>query len=95
MAVKVLIKRKVPENKSEELTKLLQHMRALTMIQPGYISGETLVRVDQPGETLVISSWQSAEDWRQWVLSKEREDIQRRVDELLGENTRYEIFEYP
>lgn len=94
MAVKILIKRKVPQHKTEELSKLLKHLRALTMIQPGYISGETLDRVDVPGENLVISTWQSVESWRNWVLSKERQGIQERIDELLGEKTTYEIYEH-
>jgi heme-degrading monooxygenase HmoA len=94
MAVKILIKRKVPGPKSEELSKLLKHLRALTMIQPGYISGETLDRVDVPGQSLVISTWQSVESWRNWVLGKERQEIQGRIDELLGEETTYEIYEY-
>ncbi|MCG6892321.1 MAG: antibiotic biosynthesis monooxygenase [Desulfobacteraceae bacterium] len=94
MAVKILIKRKVPGHKSEELSKLLKHLRALTMIQPGYISGETLDRVDVLGQSLVISTWQSVESWRTWVLSKERQEIQGRIDELLGEETTYEIYEY-
>ncbi|ADW18555.1 Antibiotic biosynthesis monooxygenase [Desulfobulbus propionicus DSM 2032] len=93
MAVKVLIKRKVAENKVPELDKLLRKMRALTLNQPGYISGESFTRVDEPGVSMVISTWQSLDDWRQWTLSKERIDLQEQIDKLLGEPTRYEIFE--
>ena len=94
MAVKILIKRKVPDSKNQELSRLLKHLRALTMIQRGYISGETLQRVDAPNENLVISTWQSAEAWRDWILSGERKDIQDRIDSLLGEPTSYEIYEH-
>jgi heme-degrading monooxygenase HmoA len=94
MAVKVLIKRKVPEGKAAELRALLIELRSLTMSQPGYISGETLKRFDKPGETLVIGTWESADDWRTWVMSKERTDIQDKIDLLLGEKTEYEIYAY-
>ncbi len=94
MAVKILIKRKVPETKEKSLNALLMELRAFTMNQPGYISGETLKRMDDPGEYLVISTWRSIDDWREWILSKERGEIQNKIDELLGVETQYEIYAY-
>ncbi len=94
MAIKVIIKRKVSESREKELGVLLRQLRSLSMSHPGYISGETLRRFDKPGENLVISTWQSADDWREWVLSKERAEIQDRIDALLGEKTEYEIYTY-
>jgi heme-degrading monooxygenase HmoA len=94
MAVKILIKREVPESREMELNKLLKEMRTFCTQQPGYISGETLKRADRPGEFLVISTWQSMDDWRKWVISKQRKDIQDKIDELLGMETRYEVYAY-
>ncbi len=94
MAVKILIKRFVPENKENELAALLRQLRERTTSQPGYISGETLKRIDKPGENLVISTWQSVDDWRTWVLSEERSKIQDKIDMLLGGETEYEIYSY-
>lgn len=94
MAAKILIRRKVPAGKDNELGILLMQLRSLTMKQPGYISGETLRRHDKPGETLVISTWQSVDNWREWVLSKERSEIQDKIDYLIGTKTEYEIYEY-
>ncbi len=92
MAVKILIKRFVPENKENEVAVLLRLLRERTTSQPGYISGETLKRIDKPGENLVISTWQSVDDWRTWVLSEERTKIQEKIDVLLGDDTEYEIY---
>ena len=94
MAIKVFIKRAVPENAAEALKPLLKKLRNLAMEQPGYVSGETYKRIDRPGENLVISTWQSVDDWRRWVLSEERADIQVKVDYLLGEKTEYEIYAF-
>ncbi len=93
MAVKVLIKRKVAEKQIPELDALLRKMRALTLSRKGYISGESFTRVDQPGISMVISTWQSMDDWREWTLSKERVELQEQIDKLLGAPTEYEIFE--
>jgi heme-degrading monooxygenase HmoA len=92
--IKVHIKRKVPPPKMEDLRVLINELRSLTMGQPGYIAGETLKRVDQPGESLIVAKWQSADYWRQWQQSKARSEIQAKMDQLLGEETRYEIYEY-
>lgn len=93
MAVKVLIKRKVGEKVVPELDTLLKKLRALTLSRKGYISGETFHRVDKEGVNLVISTWQSIDDWREWTLSKERMELQERIDQLLGQPTEYEVFE--
>jgi heme-degrading monooxygenase HmoA len=94
MAVKVIIKRIVPHNKVEALNPLLQKLRNLAMQQPGYISGETFKRIDRPGESLVISTWQSMDDWETWAISDERRRIQDKIDDLLGEKTNFEIYSY-
>lgn len=94
MAVKVLIRRKVSEDKQQELSTLLRELRTLTTNRKGYISGETYDRFDNPGESLVVSTWQSADDWREWVLSPERQVLQSKIDQLLGEETTYEIYQY-
>ena len=92
MSVKVFIKRVVPDHKAQALKPLLIKLRELAMNQPGYISGETYKRIDLPGENLVISTWQSMDYWRQWVLSEERAETQEKIDFLLGEKTALEIY---
>jgi len=94
MAAKILIKRRVPKGKEAELAVLLRELRVLTMNRDGYISGETLRRFDKPGESLVISTWASVDDWREWISSPERAAVQAKIDDLLGMKTEYEIYSY-
>lgn len=94
MSVKVLITRAVPRDKSMEMVQLFREMRALATAQPGYISGETMKSNDRPDTFLVISTWESADDWEKWLLSKERQTIQGKIDGLLGGKTSYEMFHY-
>jgi heme-degrading monooxygenase HmoA len=93
MSVKIFIKRTVSEGKVPELTVLLKRLRSVTLMQPGYISGQTLKRLDQPGETMVISTWRSIEDWNDWVKNDKRIAIQKEIDDLLGSATDYEVYE--
>lgn len=90
--VKVFIKRRVLDQDIPELMDLLKKLRSLTLSQAGYISGETLKRLDQPGSCVVISVWNSKEDWENWLKNKERADVQAEIDRLLGTETQYEVY---
>ena len=94
MTVKIIIKRTVPEDKEKELNILLKQLRNLGINQPGYISGETLKNIEKPNEFLVISTWQSSEDWNRWVQNDNRREIQENIDFLLQAETEYSIFDY-
>jgi heme-degrading monooxygenase HmoA len=94
MAVKILIKRRLPLNKAQDMVAIAGQLRMLAMQQKGYISGETLRRIDNPDEFLVISTWQTFEDWQNWLNSSERKELQSRVDILSGLETTYEVYQY-
>ena len=92
MTVKIIIKRQVPDIQSQQLTPFLKKLRNLAMNQPGYITGETLKGIDPPGQTLVISTWESTEAWQEWLANNERIAIQAQIDVLIGAPTAYEIY---
>ena len=93
MPIQVIIKRKWETDKPEALFPLLTELRSLAEKQPGYISGETLRSLDDPNKYLVFSKWETVDDWKKWLQSKERRDLQGEVDSLIGERTFYELFE--
>ena len=95
MAIEVFIRRKFIKEKADELAPLIVKLRSMATMQPGYISGETLKCIDPPGEIdfLVISTWQSVEHWKKWLLSKERSIIQEKIDTITKEKTEYRIYE--
>jgi len=95
MAVRVLIKRKVTPEKESDLLPLIMRLRLMAAQEPGYVSGETLRKADDPNTYLVISTWHSIEDWNNWSSTKTRADIQKQIDDLLGQETAYEIYHYP
>ena len=93
MAVQVIIKRKLIIEKPEEIFPLLAELRSQAKQQHGYIDSTTLKNIDKPEEYMVISTWETADDWKSWYQSKERRDIQGRVDSLIGERTHYSVYE--
>ncbi|MCP4748128.1 MAG: antibiotic biosynthesis monooxygenase [Desulfobacteraceae bacterium] len=94
MAVKVIIKRTVPADKARNMVPLFREMRSLAMNQEGYISGETLRNTTNPEQFIVISTWQSSQLWSKWLKSDTRQQIQNKIDQLLGGKTEYEIYHY-
>ena len=94
MAVKVFIKRQVPEEKARDIIPLVRQMRSLATNHEGYISGETLRNLESPEEFMVISTWQSSQDWKHWIQSEGRKEIQGKIDSILGGETEYQIFHY-
>lgn len=95
MAIKTLIRRKATKVfEDPQLRTLLIELRTRALAQPGFVSGETLRRVDHPREVLVMGTWKSLDAWNTWKTSGEREEIQTQIDNLLGEATEYEVYEY-
>ena len=93
--VKVLIKRVVPKNKASKMISLFKQMHILAVNQEGYVSAETFNNLNDPDEFLVISTWQSVDDWKAWEASKDRIEIQEQIDRLLGEKTACSVYYYP
>ena len=94
MTIKIVIKRKVPQEREKFLLPLIKELRIATTQQQGYISGETLRRIDNPNETVVVSTWETTDDWKRWLSSSERSALQQKIDTLLGKETEYEIFSH-
>ncbi len=93
MAIQVVIKRDVKQGRqAKELVPLILQMRASAMYQPGYISGETWCDMEHPGECIVISKWESIEDWNKWVRNQTRMMIDQKIETLTGEKSEYRIY---
>ena len=93
MSIQVIIKRKMLIDNPQALLPLLENLRSGARKQPGYIEGVTLRNQKKPEEYMVISTWETADDWEKWFQNKERRDLQGTVDSLMGERTFYDIYE--
>jgi len=92
MAVHVVIKRRLKMNHPETIIPLLKELNDRVQKQLGYISTNTLQSTEDLGAYMVISVWETEDDWKNWFLNTERKDIQDRIDSLIGERTFYEVF---
>jgi heme-degrading monooxygenase HmoA len=93
MPVHVVIKRRFRMNQPDKLVPLLQDMNRRARQQPGYVSTNTLQSKEDPDDYMVVSVWESEDDWKAWFVNPERKTIQDDIDSLIGERTFYEVFE--
>ena len=91
---KILIERKVKPGKDKEFKQLMRDLRTRAMHVEGFISGETLQSSADPTFHVTISTWKSLTSWEDWVKSKERKDIQDKIDKFLVEPTKMTPFHY-
>ncbi len=94
MAVKVIIDRKVKKGKESELSELLKQLRSKALSTKGYISGETLRALSDHHNYIVVGTWQSVDDWKNWEKNSERKKIQARIEEILMRPTKTKIYVY-
>lgn len=94
MLIRVFIKRQVEAENEMVVYGLLKELRADAMQRQGYISGETLIRADDPQKIIVISTWHSMDDWKSWKNSEQRKKIDAILEKLLVEPTGYEVYVY-
>ena len=89
--IKVIMERQLKPG--EELYTLLQELRATAMRQPGYITGETLVSLEDRANIVVISTWQTLEHWRAWEASASRARLYEQIQPLLVEKPKVKVCE--
>lgn len=92
MSVTIVSKREFRIDSKDKMIPLLDNLRKQAKKQKGCIFRGTYSNLNDPGEFIVISEWETVEDWRKWMDKKEIRQIQGKIDSLIGERTLFEIY---
>lgn len=92
MSVKIIIERKFKGGPFPENFKLINKLRVSAMRQRGYISGETIVNLEDNREVVVISFWSDIDDWKSWLDSEERSTLENELVPYLEEPAKIRAF---
>lgn len=92
--IKILLERTIKGKNVGKIVQLLRQLRVMAMQQPGYVGGETLHAVEDPNNYLVISAWESLDQWQAWLNNPERQKLQAEVDSYLESPTTMRVFTY-
>ena len=90
--IKVLLERRVRRQNLGRLIAHLTDLRAVALSRIGYISGETLIKGDDPVDVLVISTWVTEDDWNAWTTSEERIELNNVINSLLEGEAKVSIY---
>jgi heme-degrading monooxygenase HmoA len=80
-------------DKTAKLVPLLTELRQLSSQQPGFISRNTFSNTSDPGELLVVTHWEKADDWFKWQNHEKAKELQWRIDSIIGEKTIFEVYQ--
>ncbi len=90
--VRIIIEHKTKD--VDGLITLLWRLRTEAMKQRGYITGETLVNIEDLTNVLVISTWEKVEDWDAWNTSEPRTTLTKPINDILLEPYKVRKFHY-
>ena len=93
MTINVLITRRFKPDFLHEALSHNAQLRALATVQEGYLHGKSLVSRQDPQRVVVISSWQSIEDWENWYGTDIRRDYYKKLRMALEEPESVEVFD--
>ena len=82
--IRVLIERWIRAGIEQELLAALRDMRRDAIHAPGYVSGETLRDLVDPGHSVIISTWRARADWDRWAESEARRRALERIAPMLA-----------
>ncbi len=92
MTVRIFIDRKIKKGKEAEFFELLKELRSKAISTNGYVSGETLRALSDRDNYVVLSTWQSVDDWKNWEKNPERKKIQTRIEKVMMRSTKTKVY---
>ena len=92
MIAKIIIRRRFQDGNTRKIFQLLNQIRLQILNQPGYMSGETLIQSEHPNRLVVISTWQTLNDWHNWKECETRQTIEAELEKYQEGPAEYEEF---
>lgn len=92
MSIKIVVTRHYPKEIESIVLPLLKELFDQITLHGGFLFGETLINMDNPDEHLIISTWNSMEEWRRYNDCARVTDIRSKIDLAIGETTQRRVF---
>jgi len=67
----------------KDVEPILMKLRSHAMQYPGFISAENLVSEEDFSVVMMITTWQTIENWRMWAESKITQDLLRQAKAVV------------
>jgi len=67
----------------KDVEPILMQLRSHAMQYPGFVGAENLVSEEDLSVVLMMSTWETIENWRTWVESSRTRDLLRQAKALV------------
>lgn len=81
-------------NNVVKILPMLRELRKEAMHQPRYISGTTLIGVEDRSSVSIETIWESIKDWKEWEKSQTQIKLFRNIVPFLLEKSKIKIYRY-
>jgi len=72
----------------KDVEPILMQLRSHAMQYPGFVSAENLVSEEDSSIVMIISTWETIENWRTWVRSRRTQDLFQQAQAVVAEAAR-------
>lgn len=72
----------------KDVEPILMQLRSHAIQYPGFVSAENLVSEEDFSVVMMISTWETIENWRTWVESRRTQDLFRQAKTVVMESAR-------
>ena len=76
----------------KDLEPILMRLRSHAMQYPGYVGAENLVSEENFSIVVMISTWETIENWRTWVDSRTTRDLLRQARAVVTKAARITVY---
>jgi len=67
----------------KDVEPILMQLRSHAMQYPGFVGAENLVSEEDFSVVIMISTWETIENWRTWVDSRRTQDLLRQAKSVV------------
>jgi len=72
----------------KDVEPILMQLRSHAMQYPGFVGAENLVSEEDLSVVIMISTWETVENWRTWVESRRTRDLLRQAKAVVMQAAR-------
>jgi len=91
--VRVLSERVMVKGRESLVKSVMERVVTRVRRQPGFVRGDVLRDTCKPELYCVLTEWESTSHLDKWLNDSEYKQMSNEMNELLGEPTRYQIFQ--
>lgn len=93
--IRVIIDRYIAETLERNYETAALEILSASVRAPGFISGESLVDLDNPRHRIVLCKWRSKLDWDHWCQTQERKGLMDKLSLMLEREESVTLLDIP